>query len=58
MGGEIAARIADEAFEYLDAPIKRIGARETFVPFAGNLENAVLPSADQVTRELVELLKY
>ena len=58
LGGEIAARIADEGFEYLDAPIKRIGARESFVPFAGNLESAVLPDADQVTAGLLELLQY
>ena len=58
MGGEIAARIADEAFEYLDAPVKRIGARDTFVPFAGNLEAAVLPQVEQVHAGLVELLDY
>jgi 2-oxoisovalerate dehydrogenase E1 component len=58
LGGEIAARIADEAFEYLDAPIKRVGARESFVPFAANLEAAVLPSADQVAEALIELLRY
>ncbi len=58
LGGEIAARIADEAFEYLDAPVRRLGARESFVPFAGTLETAVLPSADQVTDALQELLRY
>ena len=58
LGGEIAAQIADQAFEYLDAPVKRIGARNTFVPFAGNLENAVLPSVEQVEAGLLELLQY
>lgn len=58
LGGEIAAQIADQAFEFLDAPVKRIGARDTFVPFAGNLENAVLPSVDQIQAGLLELLQY
>lgn len=58
LGGEIAARIADEAFEFLDAPVRRIGALDTFVPFAGNLETVVLPSADQVETELRGLLDY
>ena len=58
MGGEIAARIADEAFEYLDAPVKRIGAKDTFVPFAGNLEAVVLPSVEDVVAGLSELLDY
>jgi 2-oxoisovalerate dehydrogenase E1 component len=58
LGGEIAARIADEAFEYLDAPVKRIGALDTFVPFAPSLEAAVLPSADQVADTLLGLVRY
>ena len=58
LGGEIAARIADEAFEYLDAPVKRLGARDSFVPFAPSLEAAVLPSAEDVTRILVDLLRF
>ncbi len=57
-GGEIAARIADEAFEYLDAPVKRIGALDSFVPFAPSLETAVLPAAEQVAQALLELLRF
>ncbi len=57
-GGEIAARIADEAFEYLDAPVKRIGALDSFVPFAPSLETAVLPAAEQVAQGLLELLRF
>jgi 2-oxoisovalerate dehydrogenase E1 component len=57
-GGEIAARIADGAFEYLDAPVKRYGALETFVPFAGNLESAVLPSVEGIQVVLRELLDF
>jgi 2-oxoisovalerate dehydrogenase E1 component len=58
LGGEVAARIADAAFESLDAPVKRMGALDTFVPFAGNLEAAVLPSVEGVHAALVELLDY
>jgi 2-oxoisovalerate dehydrogenase E1 component len=58
LGGEIAARIADEAFEHLDAPVKRLGALDSFVPFAGSLEAAVLPSTEDVHAALVELLDY
>jgi 2-oxoisovalerate dehydrogenase E1 component len=58
LGGEIAARIADQAFEWLDAPVKRVAALDSFVPFAGSLEAAVLPSPDDVRAALVELLEY
>jgi 2-oxoisovalerate dehydrogenase E1 component len=58
LGGEVAARIADGAFEYLDAPVKRLAALDSFVPFAGNLENAVLPSVEGVHEALVGLLDY
>jgi len=58
LGGEIASRIADAAFEHLDAPVKRLGALDTFVPFAGNLESAVLPSVDGVRDTLRALLDY
>lgn len=58
LGGEIAARIADEAFEHLDAPVKRLGALDTFVPFAGNLEAVVLPSVEDVHAALQGLLEY
>jgi 2-oxoisovalerate dehydrogenase E1 component len=57
-GGEIAARVADGAFAHLDAPVKRIAALDTFCPFAPSLESAVLPSADDVTAALRDLLAY
>ncbi len=58
MGAEVAARIADGAFESLDAPIRRVGALDSFVPFAPNLEAAVLPSVEQIARAMRELLEY
>lgn len=58
MGAEVAARVADAAFEFLDAPVKRVAARDCFVPFAPNLEAAVLPSVEQIGAALRELLAY
>ena len=55
-GGEIAAIIADEGFEYLDAPIKRIGAKDTPIPFPSTLEDYVLPSEDDIENTIRELL--
>lgn len=57
MGGEIAAEVADEALFYLDAPIKRVGAPFTPVPFAENLEQIYLPDADDVETAVVEALE-
>jgi 2-oxoisovalerate dehydrogenase E1 component len=58
MGAEIAAGIADAAFEHLDAPVRRVGARDSFVPFAPNLEVAVLPSVEQIATAIRDLLAY
>ena len=58
MGAEVAARIADEAFEFLDAPVRRVGAKDCFVPFAPTLETAVLPSVEQIAAAVKDLLAY
>jgi pyruvate dehydrogenase E1 component beta subunit len=50
---EIAARIQAEAFDYLDAPIYRLGAADVPVPFAPSLEDLTIPSAERI----VELIK-
>ena len=42
----IAARIADKAFQWLDAPVKRVAAFDSPTPFAPTLEKAVLPNSD------------
>ena len=47
-GGEIAARLADRAFAYLDAPIRRVGSLDVPMPYALNLEDHVLPTVDRV----------
>jgi 2-oxoisovalerate dehydrogenase E1 component len=57
-GAELAARIADGAFEYLDAPVKRMGALDSFVPFAPNLETAVLPSVEGIEGAIREIAAY
>ena len=57
-GAEIAARISDELFEYLDAPVRRVGATDTFVGYAPQLEDFILPQIDDVERTLRELMKY
>jgi 2-oxoisovalerate dehydrogenase E1 component beta subunit len=57
-GGEIAATIAEEAFEDLDAPVRRITAPDTPVPFSPPLEKAFIPQVDDVVRGLEELLEY
>lgn len=57
-GAEIAAWIADNCFEWLDAPVKRIGALDVPVAFSRILERATLPSEDDVKETLEELLAY
>jgi 2-oxoisovalerate dehydrogenase E1 component len=57
-GAELAARIADELFGCLDAPVKRIGALDTWVGYHPQLENAILPQVDDVVREAEKLLSY
>ena len=57
-GAEIAATIAEEAFEDLDAPVKRIAAPDTPVPFSPPLEKAFIPQVDDVTAGLRELAEY
>jgi 2-oxoisovalerate dehydrogenase E1 component len=57
-GAEIAARIADELFDRLDAPVRRIGALDTWVGYHPQLENAILPQVDDLAREAERLLAY
>jgi 2-oxoisovalerate dehydrogenase E1 component beta subunit len=57
-GAEIAATIAEEAFEHLDAPVKRIAAPDTPVPFSPPLEKAFIPQVEDVVSGLRELAAY
>ncbi len=57
-GAEIAATIAEEAFEWLDAPVKRIAAPDTPVPFSPPLEKAFIPQVDDVVAGLRDLAGY
>ena len=57
-GGEIAAWIAEHLFESLDAPVKRVGAADTPVGYAPELENATLPQVGGITEALRHLAAY
>ncbi len=57
-GAEIAARIAEEAFEYLDAPIHRLGAFESMVPYSKPMESEVLPQPQDLENAILHLLNY
>jgi 2-oxoisovalerate dehydrogenase E1 component len=57
-GAEIAARIADELFEHLDAPVRRVGALDVFVGYNPALEDAILPQVSTVHHAIRELAGY
>jgi 2-oxoisovalerate dehydrogenase E1 component len=57
-GAEIAARISSELFEYLDAPVRRVAALDTFVGYAPQLEDAILPQVADVAEAIAELNRY
>jgi 2-oxoisovalerate dehydrogenase E1 component beta subunit len=57
-GAEIAATIAEEAFEDLDAPVMRIAAPDSPVPFSPPLEKAYIPQVDDVVKGLRQLVEY
>jgi 2-oxoisovalerate dehydrogenase E1 component beta subunit len=58
MGGELAALIAEDAFEWLDAPLVRVAAPDTPVPYSPPLEDAFRPNADKIEGALRELAAY
>jgi 2-oxoisovalerate dehydrogenase E1 component len=57
-GAEIAARIADELFHRLDAPVRRVGALDTWVGYHPRLEAAILPQTETLSSEIDRLLAY
>ena len=57
-GAEIAARIGEELFDELDAPVKRVAALDTFCAYQPKLEDEILPQTDDITAALRQLLEY
>ena len=57
-GAEIAARIADELFDQLDAPVRRLAAKDTFVAYQPELENVILPQTSDILAAMLKLARY
>jgi 2-oxoisovalerate dehydrogenase E1 component len=57
-GAEIAARIADELFESLDAPVRRVAATDTFVAYQPQLEDEILPQPEDIYKAMLALAEY
>ena len=57
-GAEIAARIADELFQNLDAPVRRVAAMDSFVAYQPILEDAILPQVDDLFRAMKDVAEY
>jgi 2-oxoisovalerate dehydrogenase E1 component len=57
-GAEVAARIADELFDQLDAPVKRVGAQDCPVAYHPDLEDAILPQTEDIFRAIVTVAQY
>ena len=55
-GAEVAAQIQEHAFDYLDAPVARVGAPFSPVPFSPALEAHYVPNADKIVQEVRKLL--
>lgn len=58
MGAEIAAQIADTCFESLDAPVKRVAAKYSYIPYANAMEDYVLPNDNDIRLAIEDLLKF
>ena len=58
VGGEVAALIAEHAFDYLDGPIKRVAALDTHVAFSPPLEEYILPNTNKIVEAIRELAAY
>ncbi|MGB7752202.1 MAG: dehydrogenase E1 component subunit alpha/beta [Candidatus Acidiferrales bacterium] len=57
-GAEIAARVADELFDELAAPVRRVAATDTFVAYQPKLEDAILPQTEDIARAIRDLMTY
>jgi 2-oxoisovalerate dehydrogenase E1 component len=57
-GAEVAARIADELFDHLDAPVRRVAALDCFVAYAPDVEDAILPQTENVLDAIRQIAAY
>ena len=57
-GIDFAPSVASDLFEYLDAPVRRVGATDTFVGYAPQLEDFILPQSEDVEKAVQELMQY
>jgi 2-oxoisovalerate dehydrogenase E1 component len=57
-GAEIAARISDNCFQFLDGPVKRVAAKDSHIPYSPILEAAILPSREEVYKGIKALLEF
>lgn len=57
-GGEVAAKITEEAFEYLDAPVRRVGSAYMPVGFNRIMEKEILPSTEKIKKAILDILNY
>ena len=58
IGGEVAAVIAEHAFDSLDGPVRRLAAMDTHTPYSPPLEEFVLPNTNQITEAIRSLAAY
>jgi 2-oxoisovalerate dehydrogenase E1 component len=58
IGSEIAARVADELFSWLDAPVRRVASKDTWVAYAPQLEEAILPQPADVLAAILDLARF
>ena len=56
VGSEVSSRIYEEAFDYIDAPIKRVAQKEVPLPYNQALEQMAIPQVDDVVRAVKEVL--
>jgi 2-oxoisovalerate dehydrogenase E1 component len=57
-GAELAARIASDLFSDLDAPVRRVAARDTFVAYQPQIENEILPQVDDLYQAMLEVTEF
>jgi 2-oxoisovalerate dehydrogenase E1 component len=57
-GAEIASRISDELFDWLDAPVRRVAAKDTWIAYSPSLEEVILPQTDDVYDAITELASF